>query len=166
MKKIEITLYEFSELSDKAKQRALDEFRETNDSASYQLQSHLINLLKEELEDRKIEYDTDSIDVRYSLSYSQGDGLMFLGKLKWAGEDVTITHAGGHYYHSRSRDIDAPTLSEREYEDFSQVYQSICKKMEKIGYDEIEYQNSEEHFAEMCEANEWTFEENGTMRNQ
>ena len=29
---------------------------------------------------------------------------------------------------------------------------------------DCEYQDSEEHFAEMCEANDWTFEEDGTRR--
>ena len=30
---------------------------------------------------------------------------------------------------------------------------------------DCEYQDSEEHFAEMCSANDWTFEEDGTIRN-
>lgn len=37
--------------------------------------------------------------------------------------------------------------------------------MEIIGYDYIEYQESEENFREACDANEYTFEADGTMRN-
>jgi len=46
------------------------------------------------------------------------------------------------------------------------VYAAICKKIERAGYDEIEYQQSEEAFREVCEANGYTFEKDGRMRNE
>lgn len=163
MKEVTIKLYTYAELSEEAKAKALAKYNEVNDDPM--LQAHLGNLVKEELDARKIKYDTDSINVLYSLGYSQGDGLMFEGTLyDDHGRTIKITHAG-HYYHSHSREIDYPEASEREYSDFEKVYQAVCKKTEKAGYDEVEYQQSEENFREACEANEWTFEADGKMRN-
>ena len=161
MKKKTITLYEYSELSKEAQEKALAKWNETNDDPF--MQSHMINLLKEKLEERKIKYDTDSIDVRYSLSYCQGDGFMFEGKLEDdRGRTITIKHSG-HYYHKYSRDIDYPAASERDYAYFEKRYNKICDEMEQLGYDHIEYQESEENFEQVCEANEWTFRKDGTL---
>jgi hypothetical protein len=166
MKIINLPLYTYQELSPEAKKRAHKKWQEGNDDPL--MQSHMVNLLKEELDARGIKYDTDSINIYYSLSYSQGDGFMFEGKLVGdRGIDITIKHDGNpYYYHSRTANIDIPEASEREYADFDVVYQSICEKLERAGYNEIEYQNSEEAFIEACEANEYTFESNGTMRTE
>lgn len=163
MKQITINLYTYDELSDKAKEKALAKFNEHNYDPM--MSSHIGNLLMEELESRGIHYEASSIDVRYSLGYSQGDGLMFEGTLyDDKGRSITIKHSG-RYYHSRSREIDYPEASEKEYKEFEDVYQDICKTIEKQGYEAIEYQQSEEYFREACEANEYTFESNGVMRN-
>lgn len=161
MKTIEIKLYTYDELSVESKKNALVAYNETNEDPM--LQAHLQNLLKEELDNRKIKYDTDSIRVMYSLSHSQGDGLMFEGNLTWQGLEATIKQSG-RYYHEYSKSIDMPEASEREYEDLERVYVAICKKIAQAGYDEIAYQESEEAFQEACEANEWTFEQNGKLR--
>lgn len=170
MKTKTITLYEYSELSPEAKEKALDKWNEYNDDPL--MQSHMINLLKEELDERGIKYDTDSIDVRYSLSYCQGDGFMFLGEIDWKDYTVTIKHSG-HYYHSDSKTIDMKydtgedvSDDEPEFAEFEAIYQEICKKMEQVGYDNIEYVTSEEYFIEACDVNEYTFREDGTMENE
>lgn len=162
-----INLYELSELTDKAKEKALADWNEGNDFPI--MQSHMINLLKERLDERGIQYDADSIDVRYSLSYSQGDGFMFLGKVQWEGYYIVIKHSG-HYFHSNSKDIDIyedanqnDHADEKVGEEFEKVYQEICDQMERIGYDEIEYQQSMELFTETCEDNEYMFTADGTM---
>ena len=165
MKTKTIELYEYSELSPEAKEKALAKWNETNDDPL--MQSHMINLLKEKLEERGIKYDTDSIDVRYSLGYSQGDGFMFEGKLEDEKERaITIKHDGNaHYYHSHTANIDYPEASETDYAKFEKVYQAICNEMERIGYDETEQQQSEESFQDACDANEYTFRKDGTMEN-
>lgn len=163
MKEITIKLYSFDELSTKAQERALQEHISEHDDPM--MQSHMINLLKEELDERKIKYNADSINVMYSLGYSQGDGLMFEGKITWHGLDATIKHSG-RYYHEYSRIIDMPAASEKEYAAFDSEYVAICKKIAQAGYREIEYQHSKEHFGELCEANDYTFEEDGAMRNE
>lgn len=172
MKTKTITLYEYSELSDKAKEKALSDWNETNDDPL--MQSHMINLLKEELEERAIKYDEDSIDVRYSLSYCQGDGFMFMGELEWKQYTIYIKHAGGNYYHSNTASIEIQETEnlgfhmddeDEDVQAFDIIYQEICKKMEQTGYEHIEWYTSEEVFIETCEANGYTFRENGEMEN-
>lgn len=158
-----ITLYDYSELSPKAKEKALSNWNENNYDPM--MQSDMINRLKEELEERGIKYDTDSIDVRYSLSYSQGDGFMYIGKIEWEGETVTVTHSNAHYCHMYTASIDTGELKSEDVDSFKAMYEEVCRKMEEVGYNEIEYQQSEEYFMEACDANEYTFREDGTMEN-
>lgn len=158
-----ITLYEYSELDQKAKDKARADWNEGNDNAF--MQSHMINLLKEKLDERGIKYDVDSMDVRYSLSNCQGDGFMFIGKVMWKDVEVTIKHSDNHYYHMHTASFEHEGLTNDEFYQFEVVYQAICKEMEQIGYDEIEYQQSEESFEQACEANEYTFREDGRMEN-
>lgn len=168
MKTIEIKLYEYTELSQEAKERALKDWNEDNYDPF--MQSYMINVLKDKSEERKLEYETDSIDVRYSLSSSQGDGFMFEGIFQFGAYSVTVEHSG-QYYHSNSKTIDIVHSETHEqaprsvYKAFEEVYQNICKEMEQIGYDYIEYEQSEENFIVTCESNEYTFEEDGKMRN-
>lgn len=168
MKEITIKLYSYDELSEKAQAKALSDWNEYNEyNDDPMMQSHMINLLKEELDERGIKYDEDSIDVRYSLAHCQGDGFMFEGRLEWRGRTLQIKHSG-HYYHMYSRTIEVSEgdeLSDDEMGQFVAVYEAVCKLMERAGYDQIEWTQSAENFSEACEANEYTFEENGTMRN-
>ena len=163
MKIKKIKVYTFDELDKDGKERALSDFNQVHDDPF--MQSHMINVLKEELDERGIKYDEDSIDVRYSLSYCQGDGFMFEGKLEdGEGNKITIKHNGSpHYYHSQTAEIEHSVGW--KYEAFKKKYEEICKKMERLGYDEIEYQMSEEYFSEACEANEWTFRSSGIIEN-
>ena len=163
MKTKTITLYDYFELSPKAQEKALSDWNEHNDDPF--MQSHMINLLKERLEDRGIEYDVDSIDVRYSLSYCQGDGFMFIGSLEWRGETITITHNNAHYYHKYTASFSTGDLTSEDADAFKAMYEEICNEMERIGYRHIEEITSEESFVEACEANGYTFREDGTMEN-
>lgn len=163
MKTKTITLYEYSELSPEAFQKAYRKWYEQEEDPF--MQSHMINLLTEKLDERGIKYDTDSIDVRYSLSYCHGDGFMFIGNVTWHGETVTVTHNDHHYCHMYTAGIETGDLGSKDVDSFKAMYQEVCKEMERIGYDHIEAITSEEAFKEACEANEWTFREDGTMEN-
>ena len=159
-----INLYTYDELNDKAKEKARNEWIAGNDYSW--LQSDMINVLKEKLDERGLKYDVDSIDVRYSLSYCQGDGFMFVGKVMWRDVEITITHGSNHYSHKKTADFGYNwLLTNDELGQFKAVYESICDEMERIGYDGIEYEDSEENFIEACESNEYTFREDGTMEN-
>ena len=45
-----------------------------------------------------------------------------------------------------------------------EIIRACVDSLFKSAQQDCEYQDSEEHFAEMCEANDWTFEEDGTRR--
>jgi hypothetical protein len=166
MKKIqkEYTLYTFDELSQKAKDKARAKYNEDNDYPF--LQADLRERLHELLEEKG--YTHGDITPLYSLTYSQGDGLMFEGTVYDDRHNTyTIKHAG-HYYHERSTDITATDENGEEFdaEEFEKnVYIPLCEEVRDIGYKEIEYQESEEYFAEICEANEYTFLSDGTIFN-
>lgn len=180
MKKVSITLYDCDELSPDAFAKAHQDWAEYQDDPMFP--AHLMNLVKEELDERKIAYDADTIDVHYSLGYSQGDGLMFEGTLYpdyGAGRcyKVVVAHNSPHYAHERTAsfdwrdaDTDGDANTEegeegRDYAKFTEEYREICRRVRDEGYNAIEYSRSEELFKDQCEANEWTFEKDGTMRN-
>lgn len=163
MKTTKINLYSYEELSKEAKRRAISDYNKQNDGN--EMQEYVNELIKQELDERGIKYDADSIRTFYSLGYSQGDGLMFEGILEDDHGSVIIIKHRGHYSHSNSRDIDYPMGSNADLVAFEAVYAEICKKIEKAGYDRIEQLESEENFIETCDVNEYTFEADGTMRN-
>lgn len=163
MKTITIKLYEYEELTPEAKERALKDWNEDNNDPF--MQSHMINLLGEELDERGIKTESDP-DVRYSLSNSQGDGFMFTGDFSYKGETVHVEHHDPHYYHSRTAEFTYDDSATEFYRNtFELIYRSICKEMEQKGYEHIEWIQSEEYFIDACESNEYTFEANGAMRN-
>lgn len=169
-------VFTFEELSQEAKDKARESFNEEMDYPF--LTDDLREYIHEELEEagyKEVGVSTSanpSIVPYYSLSYSQGDGLMFEGTFEDKDGNYFTTKQSGHYYHSGCTDITGTDQEGNEiYDDneafkkFKEVYEKICDTVEKRGYDEIEYQESEEAFAETCEANEFTFLEDGTIFN-
>lgn len=172
----EYNLYTFDELSQEAKDKARAKHIEHNEY--YFLSDCMNNRLHELLEDNHVKDLNDTskagtkpTQVLYSLSYCQGDGAMFEGNYVWNGYTITIEHSG-HYYHSNSKNIKITDEEGNEPETdeplkaFEVIYQKICKELETFGYRFIEEEDSEERFAEDCEANEWTFLSDGTMMNE
>ncbi len=168
-----VTLYTFDELSDEAKLKARNDFNKDEDYPF--LADDLREYIHEELMEAGYTVEgvatsaNPSIRPLYSLGYSQGDGLMFEATITDKdGNKYTIKHKG-HYYHERSteiegvdkngEDIDTKTFEET-------FYIPLCKRIAQRGYDAIEYQESEEYFRETCEANNYTFREDGTMDNE
>lgn len=163
-------IYSFDELSQEAKDKARQDW---NDSEDYPfLTDDLREYIHEELKELGFTVEgvstseNPSINPYYSLSYSQGDGLMFEGTVTdKKGNSYTIKHSG-HYYHERSTQIEGVDKNGNEIdtEDFEEnIYIPLCQRVAQRGYDEIEYMASEECFAETCEANEYSFLENGEM---
>lgn len=165
-------IYTFDELSQEAKDKARQAWNENNDFPF--LQDDLREYIHEELKELGFEVEgistteNPSIVPLYSLSYSQGDGLMFEGTVSdKKGNRYTIKHSG-HYYHERSTEITGYNKKDEEIDtkDFEEnIYIPLCKRIAERGYAEIEYQESEENFSETCDANEYTFLEDGTMFN-
>lgn len=171
MKTKTINLYSLDELSKEAQEQAHAEWIKNNDYSF--LNDCLAELLHELLEENNIkDLSTTSTQVLYSLSNNQGDGAMFQGSFQWEEQTISIEHSG-RYYHSYSKEItfDDFVGEDKENEEeiiagkFETIYQSICKKLEKYGYDWIECEDSFESFQSACEANDYTFLSTGEMEN-
>jgi len=175
MKTKTIQLFDFEELSEDAKEKALNRHNENNehDYLSEDLNEYLSQLLTE----NKI--NSDDAKLYYSLGYCQGDGVCFEGNFEYQGVRFNVKHQG-NYYHSNSVNIEMEdnedsdddlkndlieVISEKAEDNFKEVYKEICDKIEKSGYEIIDYEQSEEAFKELCDANEYTFRENGEIEN-
>lgn len=145
----EHTVYNFDELSEDAKQKAIENYREGEDFPF--LTDDMLYKLEELLKENKIKYDITP-NVYYSLSYCQGDGAMFEGLVYWKQYQIRIKQSG-HYYHYNSKTFDIDlingnNISMKTYEkteaEFNELYVQICKELEQYGYDQIEYATSDE----------------------
>ena len=164
-------VYSYSELSDKAQKSAVSDWNEHNDMPF--LQSMLNDECNQLIREQGITCTSNHPVCLYSLSNSQGDGLMFEGTFEFKGHSVTVKHSGNYYYsHSKYTTWNDFIGEDKETEEnaiakeFENIYQSICKKLEKYGYDTIENETSEAHFIDVCNDYEWTFTEDGKMLNQ
>ena len=101
MKQITINLYNFNELSESAKEKAIQDWIEHDDLPFLEgaMDDYLIDLLI----DNGIE--SDNAKTFYSLSYCQGDGAMFEGSFMYQGVSI-VAKQSGHYYHCSSKQLD------------------------------------------------------------
>lgn len=78
----------------------------------------------------------------------------------------------GHYCYANKNDLDfcftdnvyAPNIEKvvgKVKEKLVEIYLNLCGELEKIGYDEIDSQYSDEYISELLEVNEYEFLENG-----
>jgi len=180
MKTISINLYSINELEPKAKQRALNKLRESEQDFITQNVSENFTI---ELEERKLD-----LKAFWSLSNCQGDGVAFEGSLSKDDilrlelatiEDIDAIELEcidiklhGRYTHENSMSLfvqcdnraNSVTIEKVE-KSVMEYLQSLSKEFEAMGYNDIEHQESDIILIDMCEANEWTFEANGDMRN-
>ncbi len=165
MKTFSINLFDYSELSEEAKKKARNTYKANNDY--YNLENDMIDFINQLLPEYEIEGDATPY---WSLSYCQGDGAMFEGSFYWKGYSVNVKHSG-RYYHSNCKEIDivdsskddSPDAPKEVYQEFEELYQEICKKLEKHGYSCIEYEDSEEFIADQFDCNEYKFLESGKV---
>lgn len=168
-----IDVYTLDELSKEAQEKAHMAWIE---SLAYEwLPSEMEGRARELIKENGIELsltDDHTFRVFYSLANCQGDGAMFEGRFTWKGYIVTIKQSG-HYYHYNSKNIDIETededgyshyvTDEKVHEEFNDLYVSICKELERYGYDYIEDEQHFENFQDVCESNEWTFTKDGQI---
>lgn len=165
MKKVTIDVFEYHELGERAKEKALNNYRE---NLVIDIKELLVEMIEEEM--IKLGFSCENIKPLYSLNYCQGDGLMFEGVVFNEKEKYRIKHSG-RYYHEQSKEIVG--LDDGDYEDFEietekfdeQVYVPVCQKVRDYGYSLIKYEESEECFIEYCEANDVKFTEDGNVFN-
>lgn len=160
---IEEKIYSYNELCDDAKERAINKFIENNEYDT--LPDDLYNMTLCELEERGIKTG-DNFRVYYSLGYSQGDGLCFVGNFEYHDYIIKVKPSGGMYNHKYSTHFefyDNELNPVDDSEDFKRVYYDICDKMEKAGYEIIEYEQTEEFIEDFFNANEIEFYHNGDI---
>ncbi len=158
-----INIYTFEELSDKAKEKALNDFRSKNDFAF--LSEDLMFNLEEKLLENKIE--SFKVKHYFSLSYCQGDGYVFIGNFKFKGYNVDVIYKG-RYYHFNSKELRAydnevNEAPEEIYKEFEELFIKICKEMETLGYEIIEAENNKNYIIERFKETECYFLQNGTL---
>jgi hypothetical protein len=188
MREQTIKIYTFSELSDKAKEKAKSDHAE---EFGYDLEP-FVEGIKEDL--AKLGYH--DLDIRYSLGHCQGDGVAFYTKnvdafsiLQRMGISpckaekisneifVTITknktfHLYDHYNTMdvnieeqncrRKRPLVEETINKLE-EFISKELKALSCKFEANGYEAIEYQNSDEYFSELSACYNWEYYEDGNF---
>lgn len=188
MQVLTVNAYQFNELGQDAKRKAIDWYKNS-------VLNHQNNL--ETFEDTCLEAAQnagfDNIKLCYSFSYSQGDGASFssatLDLLKFLeGEKVNlkayekrvlqeycVIKIGHHrhYAYAANSDVDfyfnyhkdmpnIEKLAGKICELIQARYLSLCAQIEKDGYKELEYQYSDERVTEEIEENEYLFTDSGS----
>ena len=166
----------FSELSEEAKEKAREWYREGEDFPM--LGSDLTNVIKEKLEEKGFEVigkyndkgsltGSEDLKILYSLAHCQGDGVSFEGTLQRDGVTYEVTQSG-RYVHEFTLDVTATNAEGEEVEVAEKALEDMrkaCKETERAGYDTIEYEQSAEYIDETIEANEYTFTLEGERLN-
>lgn len=167
MKTYEITRYAFNELSDEAKDKAVQEWANRQDEViDLFLPDDLMQQLENELGAGASNSVAFDLNLYYSLSYSQGDGVALDGSLTredspalpWRrGHRVYFKHSG-HYYHERSfsvtvEDINGESIEDEEQEEITEAIRKVCADLRKFGYKLIDgYTSREQAIDELSEA--------------
>ena len=184
----------YGELSEEAKARARDCWREKGWTWDQCDSDQLTEFFKQELDE---EWGIDEAEISWSLGYCQGDGVGFTASLnldKVAAKNETVQgimravelleaaagweyspewsasidanggHADCHTYHGASDD-EQRVLGElcvAMEAELDQVHKQACRRLEKLGYAEIEYRDSDEYLDDELTANDqYLFTEEG-----
>ena len=193
--KREYQVFNFNELSEEAKDKAIADHYEYEYEYGY---TFLEDDIREEL--HQIDNYFSDVELQYSLAYCQGDGLSFKGKFdldkflnnryrkklkksvrRALSDYIYNIHSKGntgHYCYAHKNDIeyDYNYQDSREFsylekiwqqvlEDIQKYYLNLCHKLERYGYDILEYRMTYDEFDEYCEANEHRFYESGKLFN-
>lgn len=188
MKKVEVSLYEYSELSDKAKEKARAWF--TTDYPDYGWWEPTCDDAKEMAKLLGIEID----DIYFSGFYSQGDGACFNGtfrpedvktveeflenypeektvlglyericKVKCPEDCRVKVSTSGNYSHSHTMQIDPSEDMERDEErELLSCLRAFADWIYWTLEKECEYLTSTENVEEQLNGNEYLFLEDGT----
>lgn len=166
------TVYNFDELTDEAKQKALENHRQFEyETLDTWLEDDMDYKLGELLKENNIK--SLKTDIRYSLGYSQGDGASFTGDIEYNDTwraTIGNNSYGYHYSHwntvcieemtSLKTDEEAPAETEDKLLD---IIHDINKELKRYGYARIDDATSDEQIIESIEANEYEFYEDGRL---
>jgi hypothetical protein len=161
MRTIQLQLYNFSELSDRAKSRAVSDYIETN----YDWWDSTLA----DAGEVGITIDTFDIDRGNTISGSLDRHMVDVIDLILINHDrSTDTFTTAKEYKEYKERLDALNEEEGgyedEYEDLEEEFrEAILKDYLCILRREYEYQTSEEYFLALCEANDWEFYGDGRI---
>ena len=181
MRKMTVTVYSFAELSDDAKERALNEFRDINVEfnwweCSFDTIRTAGKLLG--LEIREIQFDTDSycmFDAHYR--YARGavkavrDEFPHATDLHKVAKDLQALQKR-HFYSLSCAITEGRSMNQYscfrfgedyECEDLGDIIDDFAHWARILLRDEYEYLTSDEAVKEMIEANEYEFDEAGNL---
>ena len=165
MREIKVKVYKFSELSAKAKEKAMDDHNNSDYTWS-------MVFMEEEMKDKLADLIEENgmmcenAKLYYSLSYCQGDGCMFEGDVSWKQWNIKITHHSSHYHHHltagfMAEDDDGNEWDVNDEKEFMDIYGKMMGELEQFGYDRMREEESEEAIADCFEVNEYEFYEDG-----
>lgn len=187
-----INTYNFNELSDSSKEVAIDSFRYIIDTHLDFFNEDCIGIIEQNgfYGNIKLYYSLGYCQgdgLSFSCEFIKTEILQKLFKeVLGEGKDKTIqliidncyfnllSNTGGYYYYARRSDlefrfddnINALNIEEvvgKVEDKLRELYLSLCKELEKQGYDEIEYQFSDEYISDLLEANDYEFLEDGQL---
>lgn len=148
----------FDKLSDKAKEKAREWWRNGNDFPF--LSEAIKEYTQHKLE--KAGYDVEDLKVYYSLSNCQGDGVSFTANLTKGIERYEVNQSG-HYCHEMTMSVYHEDGDGNETDDNGVLdeVRSIARMVEKMGYSYIDEENEDENVDESIDVNEYTFSLSG-----
>ena len=190
MKTIEIELYKFTELSESAKNKAIEKHKENSEI--------FLDFFSDDCHEQIREKGfKGNIKLQYSLSCSQGDGLSFscdyfdnlnalfieiLGTEKQKTIDCIINNISfkcdgnnGRYCYASKNDISLELddykgnnyliheIVSKVESKLKDLYIDLCNQLEKQGYNDIEHQYSDEYIIETLTENDYYFTINGKI---
>ena len=192
MRTIEKTIYNYSELSEKSKEHARQKYAWDdfyNESITENMEQ---TLMDHGYADVKVNWSLSSCQgdgVSFTCEYYGRDNELRAILNRIYGSNipkntnrilpfiqVSYSRFNSHYVHEKTVRVSIEIVEnytgnidhvEKTIEELERILEidrlNLCSILEKQGYSEIEYYNSEECFQENCEANECEFYENGEM---
>lgn len=185
-RKVDITVYRFNELSEKAQKRAI-----ADEHKAHQEDGWINEAVEERLHNILEERGLPTGDVRWSLGHSQGDGVAFYGLVHLQEylkrnnleekypliakhtDDINIkirkTREFHSYNHFNTMELELDSRTEEqaraivEFEqDFLAAIKEVSKELEREGY-EVADSYDDDYFAEYLENREIWYHENGEI---
>lgn len=167
MKEYTVRRYSFEELGKEAQEKAIEDTRSLLNE--WIPEEYLTDSLEAELE-TQLGGEASGIEIRYSLSYCQGDGVATYGTIKreqapllsWADgvEYVELSRNSwsNHYSHFNTFDVTAYNADDEEVEGeavkvMEEQLRDVCRQLARYGYRLIEDWTSEESAREYIKEN-------------
>ena len=167
MKEYTITRYSFEDLSPEAQEKALENWRHDLylTLPDYLMEESMLEELAREITGAYDLPGAEDLKIAYSLSYSQGDGVSFSGRvnketapgLSWpdSATYADFRRNSNHYFHGYTVTPELFGAEDQEIteglEEFRNSYLKICRSLENYGYKWLEEWSSEAHAREEIE---------------